>query len=156
MAYSTGLTGFHQLVNVTKIDRIWSIHQEITSPCFNFHFPAAPGGVKAFRLWYSGCNLTKWFWCLHLPLGRVFIYYLPGQITHIIGAVILHFNHSVRHIKIITGSAHNQNCGHAQTIVQFLHPVHKRRDGFLILMNQQLHTGIPDHEIGSRGVLIQQ
>ena len=59
-------------------------------------------------------------------------------------------------MKVSPGAASHQDGGDALVPVQGLYPVNEGGDGLHVPVDDPLHQGVPDHEIGGAGILVNE
>ena len=135
MANGSGLTHFHQLIYKSKINGFGPINNFIISLNINLYFFMASSCIETRRKGDASGYLFYWFWNFNLSLGRVIFYNILSFITHIMCYIILHLDHRIRHIKIITGPTHNQNSRNTLNFIQFPNSIDKWCNWLLIFLN---------------------
>ena len=110
----------------------------------------------------SGCGFLFHSFCLcqwGVPLCLSMLQCIPDgclfcKTGDIDRTITIHLDHRIRLCEIGTGTACHQNGGNSKLFIQQTDPIGKRRDGLCFCCYHLLHQFIPDHKVGSAGILI--
>jgi hypothetical protein len=156
VAHRAGLAGIDELLQTPQVDALGSEDEQVDGFRIDLYLAPAAGGVQALR---DG-NATG-----HRCEGAPRLDATPRLVRlgdrlrlrgHVGGQVLSHLDDGIGDVEVVAAAAHHQHRGDAQALVELAHPVHEGRDRLVVFVHQFLHARVPDHEVGRRGVLVQE